>query len=94
MIPPIHSLLGRLAAWLERPLVRYPHTELVLVMVCAPALMNIFSVVVFDNIMKRAKPRSGTTLHAPGDTTPPLAGGGSINTASLQDALIVTPMRL
>ena len=30
MIPPIHSLLGRLAAWLERPVRAYPHTELVL----------------------------------------------------------------
>lgn len=96
MIPPIHTQLGRLAEYLEGPVKRYPHTELVLVMVCAPALMNIFSVVVFDNIMKRTKPRS-STLHAPGDTTPPqvvFGGGGSINGATLQDALIVTPMRL
>lgn len=94
LIPPIHSLLGRLAVWLERPLLDYPHTELVLVMVCAPVLMNVFSVVIFDNIMKRRKP-SGDTMSLDGASTPERgAVGVRVDPASLQDALIVTPMRL
>merc|ERR1711871_1091585 len=55
LIPPIHSSLGRLAAWLERPLLPYPHVELLIVMALAPVLLNVISVVVFDNIMKRRK---------------------------------------
>jgi hypothetical protein len=88
MIPPIHSLLGKLAAWLERPFLRYPHVELVLVMVCAPILVNAFSVIIFDNLMKRKK-------LAPRDATPPL-GTSTIcaSSGSLSDSLIATPMRI
>lgn len=37
------SHLGALANWLETPLKAHPHTELVLVMVVAPVMLNVVS---------------------------------------------------
>lgn len=104
MIPPIHHELGKLAAWLERPLLFYPHTELVLVMVCAPILINVFVVVIFDNIMKLKKHASGAgapggaAARTAGDATPPLtvtaaaaALGGGGGGSSLEESLMANP---
>ena len=67
LVVPFRSHLGQLATWLERPLLHDPKTELILVMIFAPVLLNIVSVIVFDHIMKRKKRRGSAT-----------AGGGPI----------------
>jgi len=55
LVVPFRRTLGELAAWLEQPLLPYPHLELILIMVVTPVLLNIISVVIFDNIMKHKK---------------------------------------
>ena len=53
LIVPFYSQLGRFAAWLETPLLPYPHVELLIVMVVDPVILNVISVIIFDNIVKR-----------------------------------------
>ena len=107
LIPPIHKSLGKLAAWLERPLLLYPHTELILVIVIAPICINVFVVVIFDNIMKRQKGSAGTGNSSSGrrddgEMTPPLitAAGRALGESLMENSSIeerpvtLTPMRL
>ncbi|KAL3929708.1 MAG: hypothetical protein SGPRY_001843, partial [Prymnesium sp.] len=56
LILPLHGSLDKFAWWVERPLVPYPNTELLLVMVVAPVLLNPSGGVV-DNIVMRKRPR-------------------------------------
>jgi hypothetical protein len=57
LIAPFSRPLGELAHWLEQPLRAHPELELVLVMLLAPVLLNIVSVIIFDQIMKRKRKR-------------------------------------
>jgi len=72
VILPLHSYLDTFAYWLEKPLVAYPHIELLLVMVVAPVLLNILFFWVIDNIIMKKRPESkihdDSTFE--GDSTP------------------------
>ena len=43
------------AAAIEAPFVRYPHVELLLVMVAAPVLLNVVFFWLIDNIIMRKR---------------------------------------
>jgi len=53
VILPLHRRLDRFAAWLERPFAAFPALELILVMVIAPVLLNMFFFWVMDNLIMR-----------------------------------------
>merc|ERR1711920_445683 len=57
VILPLHWHLDQLAVAIEAPVVRYPHIELLMVMVAAPVLLNIVFFWLIDNIimLKRSK---------------------------------------
>ena len=57
VIMPLHSHLDSLSEWLEQPVRAYPALELLLVMVCAPGLLNMVFFWAVDNlIMRRREP--------------------------------------
>ena len=58
VILPLHTHLDGFARWIETPLVPYPATELVLVMVFAPIVLNMGFFWVVDNLIMR-KRRAG-----------------------------------
>ena len=93
LVVPFRNALGSLAGWIERPLLGSPRVELVLVMVVTPVLLNVVSVVVFDNIMKR-KTRSGQLSACETGSGPPHRSAASSldrgSDASLHDPLITT----
>ena len=84
LVVPFRHPLGRLAHWLEGPLLPYPHYELIIVMVVTPVLLNVISVVVFDNIMK---PRRRAGSGARSSLRDPLVDDGwSLAGAAMPDA--------
>lgn len=62
VIMPLHASLDEFAAFIEMPLLEYPALELLLVMVIAPVLLNMFFFWVIDNIIMRK--RQGLTRDA------------------------------
>eukprot|EP00440_Ansanella_granifera_P020930 gb/GFBE01022731.1/.p1 GENE.gb/GFBE01022731.1/~~gb/GFBE01022731.1/.p1 ORF type:complete len:257 (+),score=68.27 gb/GFBE01022731.1/:1-771(+) len=52
VILPLHGNLDQLIAHLEKPLLHYPKTELVLVMVALPTMLNAIFAWVIDNLIK------------------------------------------
>ena len=57
VILPLHSQLDGFAAVIEQPLLHYPMSELVLVMVVAPVILNMAFFWVIDNIIMRRRAR-------------------------------------
>lgn len=82
VIYPLHTHLDRFAAALEAPLLAFPATELVLVMVLAPIILNMGFFWVVDNLImrKRRAVPGGTDSPREVDDKQPLledeSGGG------------------
>ena len=55
VIMPLHAHLDVFAAYIEQPLLDFPALELLLVMVCAPVILNIGFFWVIDNIIMRKR---------------------------------------
>ena len=55
VIMPLHAHLDVFAAYIEQPLLDFPTLELLLVMVCAPVILNIGFFWVIDNIIMRKR---------------------------------------
>jgi hypothetical protein len=70
VIYPLHSHLDGFAAWLETPFAGLPATELVLVMVVAPVVLNMGFFWVVDNLIMR-KRRAGAQGDGQGDDDRP-----------------------
>ena len=95
LVVPFRRPLGELAAWLEQPLLPYPHLELILIMVVTPVLLNVISVVIFDNIMKRKKGCDASDGGGDGSlsssrTAQPMPSASSWPRAALHDPLIAS----
>ena len=67
VILPLHRHLDAFAGWLETPLLSYPNIELILVMVIAPVLLNMFWVI--DNMIMRRAARASAHPPAPTSAT-------------------------
>jgi hypothetical protein len=52
VIYPLHTAIDNLIARAEEPLLPYPHTELILVMVALPSLLNSIFAWIVDNLIK------------------------------------------
>lgn len=63
LILPLYKNLDRFAAWLESPLINYPKTELVLIMIIIPAIINSVFFWVCDNIIKKDQVVVNTTVN-------------------------------
>ena len=55
VIMPLHAHLDVFATYIEQPLLDFPALELLLVMVCAPVILNIGFFWVIDNIIMRKR---------------------------------------
>ena len=55
VIVPLHQRLDAFAAWFEQPLLAFPASELVLVMVIAPIILNMAFFWVVDNLIMRKR---------------------------------------
>jgi hypothetical protein len=62
VIIPLHDQLDAVAEWIEAPLRQYPNTELLLVMVLAPMLLNALYFWVIDNLIKLGGGQQGSAL--------------------------------
>ena len=58
----VHDQLDAVAEWIEAPLRQYPNTELLLVMVLAPMLLNALYFWVIDNLIKLGGGQQGSAL--------------------------------
>ena len=76
VIFPLHGALDVVAVWIEAPVRPYPHVELLLVMVCAPVVLNVFFFWVIDNIiMRRVIAKQSSEEWSQDDREPLLEGG-------------------